>query len=319
MKKNIYDLLIIFIFLSFLVLMIVFSDSVIKIVLYGIKIWKENIFTSLFPFFIISDLLINYGFIDLIGELFKKIMSKLSLPGESSFVVITSIFSGFPSSSKYIKELLDNKKISIKNAEYLLSFTHYPNPLFVMGIVSESVLHNKVSGIIVYISIILGSFILAIFLRDKNSIYTTNINIRKTLELIHIKNKSNNFIKILTDSIIKTINTLMLLLGIITTFLILTTVLSNILNLNIYYKTIISGILEMTSGINNIKILPIPLIIKSCLITFFICFGGISIHLQIMSILSDYNIHYNKYFICRILHSVISTCINIILTSIFIT
>lgn len=320
MKTNINDLLINFLLVAFLIFILVFSDNVINTVLYGIKIWKYNIFTSLFPFFVITDLLINYGFIDLLGEILKKVMNKLfNLPGEASFVIIASMFSGFPSSSKYIKSLLDTKKINIKNAEYLLSFTHFPNPLFIIGIVGKTILKNKTCGIVLYLSIIVGSFVIAMFLKDKNNKCITNSNIKETLEKIHIKNKSNNFIKILTESIIKTINTLLLLLGIIITFLVLTTVLSSILNLNIYYKTIISGLLEMTSGINNIKILSIPLVIKSSLITSFICFGGISIHLQIMSILCEYEIHYNKYFLCRILHAVISTCINIILTTLFIT
>ena len=60
----------------------------------------------------------NYGFIELIGELTKKITSKLFyLPGEASFVIIGSMISGFPSSAKYIKELLENKNITKDEAE----------------------------------------------------------------------------------------------------------------------------------------------------------------------------------------------------------
>ncbi len=319
MKRNIYNLLIIFILFLFLISLLIFSNDVLTTVILGIKIWKENIFTSLFPFFVITDLLINYGFIDLIGEIFKKITNKLfSLPGETSFIIIASMFSGFPSSAKFIKGLLDNKKINTNEAEYLLSFTHFPNPLFVIGVIGKNILKSKILGIIILISIFLGNIIIGLFLKNKHTIKQTSIDIKNTLRKISQKNKSNNFVKILTESIIKTINILLLLLGIIISFLIITVILQNILNLNKFNTTIISGLLEMTSGINNVTYLNISPILKVILITIFISFGGISIHLQVMSILVDDNVRYKYYLSCRILHAIISSSIAILILN-FIT
>ena len=105
----------------------------------------------------------------------------------------------------------------------------------------------------------------------------------------------------------KTINTLLLLLGIITTFLVLSKIVNNIINLNTIYQSFINGILEMTQGIKYVSMLSIPLNIKASIITFFISFGGISIHLQITSILSDTNIKYKYYLFSRIIHATISS------------
>ena len=320
MKRNLYNLLIIFILFLFLISILIFSSNVLDTVIMGIKIWKENIFSSLFPFFVVTDLLISYGFVDLIGEIFKKLTNKiLYLPGEASFVIIASIFSGFPSSAKFIKGLLDEKKISIENAEYLLSFCHFPNPLFVMGVISRSILNNKTLGTIILASIFLGNIIIALSIRKNKTINTSKTNIKNVLKKISQKNKSNNFIKVLTESIIKTINTLLLLLGIIITFLIITVIVQNILNLNKFNTTIISGILEMTSGINNTSYLDIPLVLKASLITFFISFGGISIHLQVMSILVDDNIRYKYYLLSRLVHALISSSITLLISNFFIT
>lgn len=314
MKKNIYNLLIL-ILLSFILLFIlIFSNEVLDCVLIAIKIWKENIFTSLFPFFIITDLLISYGMVDLLAEATKKIMNKLFyLPGDASFVIIASLFSGFPSSSKYIKELLDNNKINIEQAEYLLAFTHFPNPLFILGVVGNKILKNKSLGFIVLISIIIGNFIIAFSIRKKTKITINKTNIRNVLQNISNNNKDNKFIVILTNSIFKTIHTLTLLLGIITIFSVLNTIINNLLNTNFFSKTLISGILEMTQGVKKTEYLSIPLYLKPSLITAFISFGGISIHLQVISILSETNIKYRYYLICRIIHSAISSVISLIL------
>ena len=62
----------------------------------------------------------------------------------------------------------------------------------------------------------------------------------------------------------------------------------------------------MTNGLSMINKLEFNLISKACLSTFFISFGGLSIHLQVMSILSDYKINYFIYLIARLLHGGIS-------------
>ena len=63
----------------------------------------------------------------------------------------------------------------------------------------------------------------------------------------------------------------------------------------------------MTSGLKLISEFNFDIITKACLSTFFISFGGFSIHLQVMSILSEYRINYFIYLISRILHATISS------------
>lgn len=313
MKKNIYNLSIILLLLFILVLLITYSNNVISCVLTSIDIWKNNLVTCLLPFFIISDLLINYGFVDLISELTKNITKKLfNLPGEASFVIVTSMLTGFPSSSKLINELLDQNKLTINEANHLLLFTHFPNPIFVFGVISN-LLYNKKISIIIYVSIILGNLIIGLTTKRKTKFILDKSNLKTTLKNIDKKRKQNNFTIILTNSIYKSINTLILLLGIITTFMIITTLFTNLFNLNLFSKVIISGVLEMTQGIKSISSINLPIYYKVSLITSFISFGGLSIHMQVMSILNEKDIKYSYYLISRICHTFISGLIAFVL------
>lgn len=299
MKKKISNLLITLLLFTLLLLLIIFSKNTLESASLAFEIWKKNIFPSLFPFFVISDLLINYGFVDIMGELFKKIVNKLfNLPKEASFVIITSMLTGFPSSSKYIKELLDKNKINVKQAEYLLTFTHFSNPLFIIGTIA-TLLKNKDVAIIIFVSHILGNLIIGILLRPKERI---ELDKKRNIKL----NKDIKFITILNNSILKSLNTLILVLGIITTFLVLSNTICNLINTNDFNKAIISGILEMTQGITFISSLNLSIQLKATIITMFISFGGISIHMQNLGILSNYNIKYKYYLISRIIHSIIS-------------
>lgn len=320
MKQKTISLLIIIVLITTTILFLVYSKEVMDTVTFSISIWKDNLLPSLFPFFIIAELLINYGLIELLSETFKKIMNNVfHLPGEASFVIIGSMISGFPSSSKFINELLDKEKISIKDAEYLLKFNHFSNPLFVIGTVGTLLLNNKRLGLLILLIHIISNFFIAITFRPKICNYEVKSSLINGLNKMHKKRIDNNssFISILTESIFKTFKTLLLLLGIITFFLIISTLIKQIIPMNSFFYSIISGLLEMTGGIKNISSLNIPISLKASIITFFISFGGLSIHMQVMSILSNYKIKYFNYFISRLLHGIISSTLIYIIIAVF--
>lgn len=317
MKRNIFNYIKIILILFFFISIILQSNTIINVVLYSFEIWKNNIFTTLFPFFIFSDLLINYGFSDLISELTKNITTKIfHLPKEASFVIISSMLSGTPSSAKYTKELLDNNIISVEEANHLICFTHFPNPIFVLGTVSNF-LNNKQLGYYILLSIIIGNLIIGIITRNKKINKKEKINIKKCINNINIKNKENNFIKILTNSIVKAIDTLLLLLGVITFYLILTTIISKTLNMKSLYDSILSGIFEMTQGIKKLAETNISTNLKAFIMTSTISFGGISIHSQIFSIIDNKNVRYSKYLLSRITHAALSGTIILLITNFF--
>ncbi len=312
MKIKITNLIIIPLLLLTIILFFSFPSDIIASVTFSISIWKDNLIPSLFPFFMVSELLINYGFIELMGESLKGFMTKVfHLPGEASFVLIGSLISGFPSSSKYINELLINNQINEKQASYLLKFNHFSNPLFVIGTVGTLLLNNKEIGILILIVHILTNFIIAFIYRPKKeNLIDEKSSFKKGISKMYKKiANSTSFSEVLSTSIFKTFKTLLLLLGIITTFLIVNALLIRIFNLSSYSSGIISGLIEMSGGVKNIALLDLDMPIKASIITFFISFGGFSVHMQVMSILADTNIKYFPYFIARIIHGIISSSI----------
>ena len=117
---------------------------------------------------------------------------------------------------------------------------------------------------------------------------------------------ANSFGKVISTAILNTIETLLIILGTVTIFLIITTILDNNLSLNQYYQTILNGTIEMTQGLKYVSLLQIPLKLKSILTVMILSFGGLSVHMQILSILSDTDIKYLPFLTARILHSALS-------------
>lgn len=309
MKKIIKSILITCTLLFIVSQILINSSSIIDSVTLALDIWKNNLFPSLFPFFVISSLLINYGFVELVSEIFKPIMSIFfRMSGNCSFVFIMSIISGIPSNAKYINELLDKNMIDTNEAEKLLMFTHFSNPLFVLGTVGIIFLNNYKIGLLILIAHYISNIIIGISIRNYHPTEEKNsFSIKKAILNMNSKRlESDNFGKVLTKVLIDGINTLILILGVVTFFLIITTIINNQINFNPLAKSIVSGVFEMTQGLSFISKLNISMNIKIILTTMIISFGGFSCHMQVMSILSEKKIRYFPYFITRIIHALIS-------------
>ena len=217
------------------------SATIMNAVSYSFDIWINNVFPSLFPFFVLSEILINYGFIELIGELFKPMFEKLfKINGNAAFVFIMSLLSGFPSNAKYAKELYLQNKLTSKEATKILMFSHFSNPLFILGTISITFLNNKKLGLIIMFSQYISNIIIGLIFRNyyPSKITKDKFSIKKAILSMHYKRINNNkrLGSIITNALINTINTLLLILGVITTFMIITTIIDNNFNLSLLNK-----------------------------------------------------------------------------------
>lgn len=309
-----------FILFFFLGAILNFSKDVIDALTFSISIWKDNLFPSLFPFLILSYFFVNYGISSILSEFIKPVVVNLfHLPSTCGYTIILSLFSGFPSSSKFIKDELDKKEINIHEASHLLKFCHFPSPLFVIGMIGSTLLGSKRLGIMILISTYLGAFFNAIIFKNKKTPQqNSKISIREAFRKVKVSiTNSKGFAKVLANAIKDSLDILFLLLGIVSVFLIITTIFTNIIPLNDINNSIFSGILEMSQGIRKVSMLKIDLLYRMLLITFFISFGGLSIHSQVFSILANYNLSYLSYFFARAIHAVVSCLCLIVLYNFF--
>ena len=304
MKK--YSNLIIVI-LSFIVFILILLNKTLisKTIITSFSIWFNTLVPSMFPMFILTDILINYNFTDYIPKRIIGFISRIFNVSPSSVLVIfLSMISGFPTNAICIKNSIDKGLISNKEAQHLLLFNHFANPLFVLATVGSFYLNNTKYGVIILISHILSNIIIGILFRNRNH-YSLNNYISKN-------NKSQSFGNIISNSITKSIDSLFMISGTVTLFLILSTLIINVFNLNDYMSVLLQGILEMTMSIAALSLLKISDIIKVVIATTIISFGGLSIHLQVYSSL-DNKIKYRNYFIGRVYQTIISGIISFII------
>ena len=311
MNKKYFQFLFLFFIILIFIDFFIHSDIVSYAIYQSSYIWFYQLIPSIFPMYTIIDIFTNYNLFYKINKIISPITNYLfKLKNNASKIFILSIISGFPSNSKYIKESLDNKNIDIQEANKLLLFTHFSNPLFLIQSIGVNFLKNKKIGILILIVHYLTNFIIGYANRNYyiSNDSKTNLNY----------NKKSSLITTLTNSIYNTMKILVLLYGILTFFMIITSLIQTNIHLPNLLNAILSGILEITQGIYQISNLNIPIIYKSSIITFLISFGGICIHMQVFGILNEYHLSYIDYFKARITHAFLSASIIFLIIHIFI-
>ena len=260
------------------------SSLVINAVNQGISVFVKNVLPSLMPFFILTDILLNYKYFDNLKHIFKfKYVNFL----------IVSMISGLPSNAKYLSYMIKNNSISISDASRVLAFSFFPNPMFIIGTVGV-LLNNKV-----YPILYLSSFI----------VYLINYKSLENKDFVSDKNKVE-FFNLLKSSIQNSFSALLVILGVIVVFTIIINIVKEYLRINQLTLTIINIILELTTGVKSISILNIPLVYKYTLLAFGISMSGISVIMQAFGIMSGYKLNYKIF----IKNKVLVILISIILT-----
>lgn len=316
LKRNIIPI----IFLLFTICLILFSNSNIIAVKNGLSLWCNNVIPSIFPFFIATELLKYTDIPYFLGTKLNKLMKPLfNVPGIGAYAFIMGIISGYPVGAKIVSDLKSNNLCSKEEAERLITFTNNSGPLFILGTVGISLFYNFSIGLLLLLTHILASITVGFFFR-----FWKNTTERKNYleQSSNYKANFNNLGDILGKSITNSINTVMLIGGFIILFSVIISILNNSyifrylkvfftpgfnsLNINTnFIIPLLSGITELTSGLSLVcSVASKSLGINVILCAFLLGFGGISVMLQVLSIISKSDISIKPYLIGKLLHGI---------------
>lgn len=307
-------------FCLLIICLITFSNTNLLAVKAAISLWINAVVPSLLPFFIATELL-SYTKVTLVlSKLFNKIMRPIfNVPGEGSFALILGSISGYPVGAKIVSDFKKNNICTEEECERLLAYTNNSGPLFILGTVGVSLFGSSEIGFLLLLTHILASFTVGFLFRwwhskNKKRYYSNEISSQNQISI-------SNLGTILSESILSSINTILMIGGFMILFAIVISILksshliyliSDILQplftfLHIpanYNLGIISGIIELTNGINLVALTNVKNISTSIIIcAFLLGFGGFSVLLQVLSITSKSKISIKPYIIGKVLQA----------------
>lgn len=299
----------------FIIFLIMFSKTNILAVQNAISLFFEKVFPSLFPFFIAADLLSHTNIINILNTILSPIMKPLfNVSGKGAFPFIMGIISGYPTGAKIVSDFRKNNICTKVECERLLAYTNNSGPLFIIGTVGSSLFLSTEIGILLLVTHILGTLTVGIIFRFYKNNYYRNENIVDELDI-------DNFSSILTESIFNSFKTTGMIFGFIIMFSIINNILLTSGILKLFPSAIIGSILgtcEITNGINYISMIKSSnLTIQLILTSFFLGFGGISVLMQVYSIISKTDLSIKPYILGKLLHGLTSAIYTLIIILLF--
>lgn len=312
-----------FVLIMFTACLVIFSRTNLLAAKNGLVLWANSVVPSLFPFFVATELLSHTNFTYYLGKLLNKFMKPIfNVRGEGSFAFIMGIISGYPMGAKIAANFRENNICSKEECERLLSFTNNSGPLFIVGTVGVAMFGNSTIGFLLLISHILASITVGIIFRFWK--YSSKSDANGSFKYSNNDITLSNLGGIIGSSITSSINTILLIGG----FVVLFSVIISILQTSHLLETLsncvepllsifsipesfssgfISGILELTNGLNIICNIPEKKIsINIIMASFLLGLGGISILLQVWSTISKTDLSIKPYILGKLLHACIS-------------
>ena len=298
MKEKVFNGIIVIISIFVLIELIVKKSIIYAAIMDALNMWVNNLIPALFPFFIISDILINYNITDYIPKIIKIFCKKIFRINEEMLtILLLSVISGFPSNARNTRMLYDKGAITIAEANHILIFSHFANPVFILTTVAVFFLHNEKMGIILLITHYLSNFILGVCFRGNISCS----NMKKSKNDI-----SKNGGTIFVEAIRRASDTIITICGIVIVFLMLSQIVISTFKITGYAAAIVKGIFEITIGIEALSNLLVKDIYKVVIASMFLAFGGISVHIQVFSQIAGTDIKYLYFFMGRMYQMIIA-------------
>ncbi len=323
-------------FVLFAISLVLFSSSNLSAAQNGLTLWATSVIPSLFPFFVATELLSYTNIVSILGRFFNKLMQPLfNVRGEGSFAFLMGIISGYPVGAKIACNLRESNTCSKEECERLLAFTNNSGPLFIIGTVGIKMFGNSMIGFLLLITHILACISVGIcfrFWKISSTNYLGGNNSKKAISNDRVR--LSNLGEVISRSITNSISTILNIGGFIVIFSVIISILKHsnfivilepLLNaLHIpanIVESFILGIVEITNGIFAISSIPLKQIsINIILTSFLLGCGGISILLQVWSIVSKTDLSIKPYVIGKLLHGIFAavfTCLFIWIFPIF--
>lgn len=314
----------------------------------GLAIWWDVLFPSLFPFFVLSEMLLGFGIVHFLGKLLDPLMKPLfRIPGNGGFVLTMGFASGYPVSAKLATKLREQGLISRVEGERLVAFTTTSDPIFLIGAVSIGFFGNpQLAGALAAVhygsAIMLGLLMRFYGTRQEISHNTSTstsaipassaaprFSLRSALLAMHEARLQDgrSLGELLRHAVVSSLQLMTIVGGLVVFFSVVLEVLTASQVMNTLYaalrillpllslpeglaEPLVGGLFEVTLG-SKASAAPagIPLHFKAASAAFILSWGGLSVHAQVASILNGADLRYLPFLVARAVHGVLSAAL----------
>lgn len=290
-------------FLSFFVLgviiyAVIHSPEISRAVTDSLGLCFDSVIPALFPFLVLSGILINNIDAHTLGPLTKFIRMYLGLGGASVGAFVCGLLCGYPIGAKCGVELYNSKKITSMEAENLIACANNSGPVFIICVVGMGMLKSARLGIVLYCIHVFCAINVALLLNRYGSISVSDTVCKSDGKYS------------MAECVASAVHNMLTICGFVVFFSVVNKLLLPIISvLPCNIGDFVLCIPEVTNGVKHLSSSDLSPEISFALISFSLGWSGMSVHMQVKSIIGSAPISMKKYYFAKCFAALESFCI----------
>ncbi len=292
----------------------------------GLALCFNVIVPSLFPFFVLSSLVVDLGLAAYLGRALEGIMRPLfRVSGSCSAAVALGFIGGYPVGARTALQLYQQGLCSKVEAERLLAFCNNSGPAFIFGVVGAGVFGDGRVGLLLYLTHTLASLLVGLLFRfHGGGKRAASRGVRQT-KPIRTVTVPAAFTGAVTRSFQSTLNicAFVVFFSVVLQLLAAWGVLSalaevlGLLGLSEEWaRRLVAGLLELSSGVSSLTG-GAGLAGRASMAAFMLGWAGLSVHCQVLSFLLDSGLSVRTYLAGKLCHGLLAAGLTWLATRLF--
>ena len=294
----------------------------------GLRLCGNVILPSLFPFFVLSSLVVELGMSRYLGRLLEPVMAPLfRVNGTCAAALALGFVGGYPVGARTAIELYQNGQCSRTEAERLLAFCNNSGPAFILGVVGTGVFGSGRAGLMLYLAHILASLTVGLIFRFYKPSHRP-----QTYRTGGPQFQAASFPIAFTHSITGAMSSALNICAFVLFFTVflrllayagvlgtlargLAAVFSPLGLSELWARRLMTGLLEVSSGVSSLT--DGTLTGRLSMAAFMLGWAGVSVHCQVLAFLGDSGLSMRTYVVGKLIHGVLSSILAAILCALF--
>ena len=285
----------------------------------GLQLCYDVIIPSLFPFFVLSALVVELGLACYLGRALEGVMRPLfNVGGPCASALALGFLGGYPVGAKTAISLYEKGMCTKTEAERLLAFCNNSGPAFILGVVGAGVFASSAAGVLLYLAHAAASICVGILFRFYKMGGGRGGRGERPSPGFQAQRFTTAFTGAVKNSFFSTLNicafvvffTVIIRLLFLSGFLpglaaLLGRLLSPLGLTPAWAERLLTGALEISSGVSTLAG-DGALAGRLSMAAFMLGWAGVSVHCQVLSFIGGSGLSVRTYLIGKLLHGGLS-------------
>ncbi len=289
----------------------------------GLELCFNVIVPSLFPFFVLSALVVDLGLAAYLGRAMEGIMRPLfRVSGSCATAVALGFVGGYPVGARTALQVYQQGLCTRTEAERLLAFCNNSGPAFILGVVGAGVFGDGRVGLLLYLTHAAASLLTGLLFRfyePRREEHTQKpVSKPKPIEAVTVP-------AAFTGAVSRAVQSTLSICGFVVFFAVVLRLLSKYGVLSLaakglsllgfqpqWAKRLVSGLLELSSGVSSLRG-EADLTGRISMAAFMLGWAGLSVHCQVLAFLVDSGLSPRVYLAGKLCHGLIAAGLTAVL------